>query len=141
MRIKKENGFAGTDIAISVMVVTIFIAMIANMIANINLNSSEVDRKTKATSYAMQEIEKIKAQGIQAYIGKGIDEEYIINEDIIVDNEFSGYHKTIIIKDYVLIKQDTTKQKDIIKEVTVEISYKVANNERNVVISTYITEE
>jgi len=141
MRIKKENGFAGTDIAISVMVVTIFIAMIANMIANINLNSSEVDRKTKATSYAMQEIEKIKAQGIQAYIGKGIDEEYIINEDIIVDNEFSGYHKTIIIKDYVLIKQDTTKQKDILKEVTVEISYKVANNERNVVISTYITEE
>ena len=36
MRIKEEKGFAGTDIALSVIIVTIFISMIANLIVNIN---------------------------------------------------------------------------------------------------------
>lgn len=141
MRIKEEKGFAGTDIAISIIIITIFIAMVANLIANININSKETERKTLATSYAVQEIQKIEAQDIDEYQGKGIEDEYIIEEDINVGDEFSGFHKKITVKDYVLIKQDITKQKDIIKEVSVEISYKVGNKEKNVTITTYITEE
>lgn len=141
MRIKEEKGIAGTDIAISVIVITIFIAVIANLIANINVNSKEIERKTIATSYAVQEIETIKTRGITSYIGKGTEEAYLIEEDILEGEEFTGYHKTIIVKDYTLIKNDTTKQKDILKEVTVEISYKVANKEKKVTLSTYITGE
>ena len=63
MLIKEEKGITGIDIAISVILITIFIAMMANLIANININSKEIERKTKATSYAVQEIEKIKALG------------------------------------------------------------------------------
>lgn len=63
MIIKEEKGVTGIDIAISVIIITIFIAMIANLIANININSKEIERKTKATSYAVQEIERIKALG------------------------------------------------------------------------------
>ena len=140
MSIKSQKGFAGTDIAISIIIITIFISMIANLILNINLNSKETERKTQATSYAVEEIEKIKAQGISTYLGKGIEEEYIIEEDIVKENEFSGFHKTVTVKDYVLIKQDQTKQKDIIKEVTVEISYKVGNKEENVTFLTYVSE-
>lgn len=63
MVIKEEKGVTGIDIAISVILITIFIAMIANLIANININSKDTERKTKATLYAVQEIEKIKALG------------------------------------------------------------------------------
>lgn len=63
MVIKEEKGIAGIDIAISVVLITIFIAMIANTITNININSKEIERKSKATLYAVQEIEKIKATG------------------------------------------------------------------------------
>lgn len=71
MVIKEEKGATGMDIAISVIVITIFIAIIANLIANININANEAERKTKATSYAVQEIEKIKALGyIADYDGK-----------------------------------------------------------------------
>ena len=63
MLIKEEKGFTGIDIAISLIVITIFIAMIANLISNINLTAQDTNRKTIATSYAVQEIEKIKAQG------------------------------------------------------------------------------
>ena len=71
MHIKEEKGIAGIDIAISIILITIFIAMIGNLIININLNSEDIDRKTIATSYAVQEIEKIKSLGyINDYEGK-----------------------------------------------------------------------
>lgn len=71
MYIKEEKGLTGIDIAISVIILTIFIALIANLIANINLNSENIERKTSATSYAIREIEKIKASGyIDSYEGK-----------------------------------------------------------------------
>ena len=63
MVIKGEKGVTGIDIAISLIIITIFIAMIANLIANININNKDSERKTKAVSYAVQEIEKIKALG------------------------------------------------------------------------------
>lgn len=71
MYIREEKGITGIDIAISIILITIFIAMIGNLIANINLNSQSTERKTIATSYAVQEIEKIKSLGyINDYEGK-----------------------------------------------------------------------
>lgn len=71
MHIKEEKGVAGIDIAISVILITIFIALIANLISNINLNSEDTKRKTIAASYAVQEIENIKAKGyLDKYDGK-----------------------------------------------------------------------
>ena len=75
-----------------------------------------------------------------------IDEEVIITlilvEDINDENgQFTGYHKEISIKDYVLIKNDQTKQANIVKEITVEISYMNRKGTQNVQISTYLTKE
>lgn len=63
MDIREEKGLTGIDIAISIILLTIFISLIGNIIANINLNSEDIKRKTIANSYAIQEIEKIKSQG------------------------------------------------------------------------------
>lgn len=143
MLIKEEKGFTGIDIAISLIVITIFIAMIANLIANINLTAQDTNRKTIATSYAVQEIEKIKAQVyIESYDSKGITKEDILKEeDIYNGSEFTGYNKKVVIRDYVLVVNDTTKKSNIVKEITVNISYKVGNKEKNVKISTYVAKE
>lgn len=143
MSIKDEKGLTGIDIAISIILITIFISIIGNLIVNINLNSKSTQRKTIATSYAIQEIEKIKAQGyIDNYDNKGIEEEDILKEEDILDNgKLTGYSKKISIKDYVLIQNDNTKQPNLVKEVKVQILYKVANREQHVEISTYIVKE
>lgn len=143
MFFKEERGLTGIDISISIIVITIFIAVIGNLIVNINLNSKNVERKTIATSYAVQEIEKIKSQGyIENYEDMGIEQEDIFEENDIIDDSgnFTGYYKKILIKDYVLIK-DETMQPNLVKEVTVEISYKVGNKQQNVSVSTYIVKE
>lgn len=143
MLIKEEKGFTGIDIAISLIVITIFISMIANLIANINLTAQDTNRKTIATSYAVQEIEKIKAQGyLDSYDSKGIAKEEVLKEeDIYNGSEFTGYNKKIVIRDYVLVVNDITKKSNIVKEITVNISYKVGNKEKNVKISTYVAKE
>ena len=139
MFIKEEKGLTGIDIAISIIIITIFIAVIGNLIVNINLNAKDSERKTIATSYAVQEIENIKAKDFQEYTDKGIQEPYVIEEDIMKDNNFTGYHKKITIKDYVLIKQDNSKEPNIVKEATVEISYKIGKEEKIIRLATYIS--
>lgn len=144
MHIKEEKGLAVVDISISVMIITIFIAVIGNLIININLNSKDIERKTIAISYAVQEIEQIKSLGyIDEYDDKGINDEYIIEEEDIItsDGNFSGYSKKVSIKDYTLIKNDNTKKSNLVKQVTVEIVYKLGNKDQNVKISSYITKE
>lgn len=143
MLVKDEKGLTGVDITISIIVMTIFMAMIANLIVNIKLNTQDIKRKSTATSYAVQEIEKIKAQGyINDYDSMGINsEETLKDEDIYNNSEFSGYHKKVTIKDYVLVISNNTKTKDIVKEITVEISYKLGSKDKKIVISTYVSKE
>lgn len=143
MHIKEEKGLTGIDIAISVIIITIFIAIIANLISNINLTSEDTKRKTIATSYAVQQMEIIKAQGyIENYEDKGINKkDTIIDEDINKDGNFTGYHKKVTIKDYTLIKNDSKAQTNLVKEITVQISYKLAGKDENIEISTYIKKE
>ena len=143
---KSEKGITAIDIVISIIIITIFISLIGNLLVSININSENIERKTIATAYAVQEIEKIKSNGINPYLGEGIIESSVDEEDIYkeVENEekvFTGFHKKITIEDYVYLKDDETKTSDLVKKATVEISYKVKSKDKNVTISTYISKE
>lgn len=140
---KKETGFTGIDIVISIFVLTIFVAVIGNLIVLTNLNNKNIENNDKAMKYAIQEIEKIKAGGYQEiYDGKGIDtKENLLDEDIYENGKFTGYHKSVFIEDYVFIKQDTGKKADIVKQITVEISYRLGNGKQTVQLSTCIVRE
>ena len=100
----------------------------------------EPSLKSTATSYAIQEIEKVKAQGyIDDYNSTGIDSEDVLkDEDIYSNSEFSGYHKKVTIKDYVLVTNNKNKKQDVVKEIMVEISYKLGGKDKKVTITTYV---
>ena len=85
--IKDEKGLTGVDIAISLVIVTMFVAIIANLIANINLDTEKMDRKSKALAYAVQEIETRRATGyIEKYNGMGTSKEETLKEEDIYNN-------------------------------------------------------
>lgn len=138
--IKDEKGLTGVDIAISLVIVTMFVAIITNLIANINLDTEKMDRKSKALAYAVQEIETIRATG---YIEKynGMKEEKLKEEDIYNNSEFTGYHKVVSIKDDILVENSGTKTADTTKQITVEVFYKLGKNVESIKISTYISKE
>lgn len=142
--IKDEKGLTGVDIAISLVIVTMFVAIIANLIANINLDTEKMDRKSKALAYAVQEIETRRATGyIEKYNGMGTSKEgeTLKEEDIYNNSEFTGYHKVVSIKDDILVENSCTKTADTTKQITVEVFYKLGNKEESIKISTYISKE
>lgn len=142
--IKDEKGLTGVDIAISLVIVTMFVAIIANLIANINLDTEKMNRKSKALAYAVQEIETRRAIGyIEKYNGMGTSKEgeTLKEEDIYNNSEFTGYHKVVSIKDDILVENSGTKTADTTKQITVEVFYKLGNKVESIKISTYISKE
>ena len=67
MKVKSEKGFTGSDIAISVVVLFIFISLISMLIYNFNSQTKEVELKSEATYLAIDEIENIKNLGFEEF--------------------------------------------------------------------------
>ncbi len=132
MNIKSEKGITGIDITVSIIIITLFVAIIATLIYNINSNSKSVERRSEATNYAINEIEKIKAADFDTI-------DTLAGEENIED---TGYHKKITITDYADLeenKENDTLVPGLVKKVTVEISYKDGNSTETVDLSTVVT--
>ena len=83
MKVCSEKGFTGIDISVSVIVIFIFISIISLLVYRINSTSQEIQLKSDATYVAINEIENIKNEGIEAYIGKSVAN----GNSIIAENE------------------------------------------------------
>lgn len=46
--LKNENGITGIDITVSVLIITLFVAMLTTIFFNINTDSKAMERKTEA---------------------------------------------------------------------------------------------
>ena len=133
MDLREQNGFAGSDIIISVIILFIFVSLISTMFYNFNISGREVERRSEAANIAVSEIEQIKINGFSQLINNDIS-----CEKVAVDGK-DGYYKTITVEDYS--ETDTTKQKDVVKRVKVKITYKFKNQEQNVELSTILSKE
>lgn len=81
MKFRSEKGYTGVEIAISVIIITIFVSLIAVIISRFNSSANEIRYKEKATTIAIEEIEKIKKDGFEPLIDKGIDSKETIVEE------------------------------------------------------------
>lgn len=139
MKIKSEKGITNIDITVSIILITLFVAIIATLMYNINANSGSVERRSIATNYAINEIESLKAQNFDDLEETGETNEF---EDILENGKTTGYAKKITIIDYANLeenKDDDTIVPGLVKKVTVEISYKDGNTTQTVDLSTVIT--
>ena len=88
MKLRSEKGFTGIDISISVVIIFIFVSIIAALIAQVNSKSREISLKNDATYIAINEIEKVKSNGLEEYVGKSeADGNNVICENEEIENE------------------------------------------------------
>ena len=92
---KSQKGFTGVSIAVSVIVIFIFVTLIATLIYNYNSTIKETQLRAEATAIAVQEIEKIKADGFEKY------------ESYNHDNYISALPQNVEVKDRILYDSDT----------------------------------
>ena len=139
---RKQNGIAGIDIVIALIIITIFISLIAVLTFNIQRNNEEIKRKSEATSFAIDKIEEIKGKGFSSLpqAGKNTIDEY--PDGYIEQNGSSTpYYQEIRVQDYSELEGNEGREAEVVKIVTVKISYKSGNNDENVEISTAISKE
>ena len=65
MIFKNEKGITNIDLTVSIILITVFIALIATIMYTINANFNSIERRTEATNYAINEIESLKAQNFE----------------------------------------------------------------------------
>lgn len=139
MKVKSEKGITNIDITVSIILITLFVAIIATLMYNINSNSNSVERRSIATNYAINEIESLKAQNFDELEETVEPNEF---EDILENEKPTGYAKKVTIIDYANLeenKDDDTIVPGLVKKVTVEISYKDGNTTQTIDLSTVIT--
>ncbi len=138
MKVKSEKGITNIDITVSIILITLFVAIIATLMYNINANSGSVERRSIATNYAINEIESLKAQNFDELEETVEPNEF---EDILENEKPTGYAKKVTIIDYANLeenKDDDTIVPGLVKKVTVEISYKDGNTTQTIDLSTVI---
>ncbi len=139
MKIKSEKGFTGIDIAISVIVLFIFVSLIAVLIYNSNSSSREVELKSEATYLAIHEIEDIKNEGFESIKTISISNGGNPYKD--EEAEQAGFHKKVIIQDYTDIEGNEDKIPNLVKQVTVQISYMFKSKTQIVELSTVLSSQ
>lgn len=143
MKFRSEKGYTGIDISVSVIVITIFISLIALLMARFNSFANEIKYKEEAIAIAIKEIEKVKLEGFEKY--KDMNKNTIQDEDgnSLVNQETNekGYYKTIIVEDYTDIEGNNEKISGLVKKVTVKISYMFKGEEQSVQLSTTLAKE
>ena len=124
---KNQKGYTGVDIAISVVVITIFIALIGTLVFNFNSNSNEIER--------------IKTLDID-------DVERVENAEIKEDLKGTGYYEKIEVVDAssedIISESDLGERKRIsglVKKVTVTVSYQFRNQTKSVELSTIVAKD
>ncbi len=143
-RMRSQKGYTGIDIAISVIVIFIFVSLITMLIYNFNSSADELKIKSDATYIAVNEIEKIKSQNFSDFLGMNktttVDKDgnSLVNQPVD-GNE--GFYRTITITDYKDINESADIIEDIVKKITVKISYMYKGKERSVELSTILSKE
>lgn len=143
MKLRSQDGFTGVDIAVSIVVIFIFVSIIAMLFYNLNSSTQEVERKSQATYYAIAEIEQIKNDGFSRYETYSNENQFTERDGYIKDeneNETS-YYKTVKVEDYSEIEGNEGKLKNLVKKITVTVSYKFKTETKEVSLSTVLSKE
>ena len=148
MIFKNEKGITNIDLTVSIILITVFIALIATIMYTINANFNSIERRTEATNYAINEIESLKAKNFEDLQDTPTDGTNDFVNIIVKEEEgntaiekTTGFSKKIEIIDYSNLPEnqgDDTILSGLVKKVTVEIAYKDKDRIETVELSTVI---
>lgn len=157
--LKKSNGFAASDGLIAVLIIVLFSGLITTIIYNIYLSNASIKRMSIATEYITTVFEyldkayydDIYVDGLATYIdGKQKDDnkdifDKSVNKVIISSNNGDGQKNitesedpqyTIEMKiDYYNETEGNQEKLDLVKKLTVAVSYKLGNKDQKIEMS------
>jgi len=159
--LKKERGFVASDALIAVLIIALFSGLIATISYNIYISNSSIKRISKSTEFITNVFEYIEKElyenitinGLQVYVNNNqtlfntTDNQINItsnnNEEtskIIGNSNNPVYIINIYIEYYNKIEGNTEKL-DLVKEITMTVTYKLGNKNQEITMTTNKTKE
>lgn len=120
MKVKKNNGLAGIDTIVAIIAVSIFSTLIFTLLFNNVRQNIKLKRDTLAMIHITEIFENI---GIESY--ENITEANIINSLIPKDVK-NNYGVEVSVTNYF---PDIQNYEDIMKKVTVKLSYTIEDKQ------------
>ena len=128
--LKKNNGFTGVDIALAVLIITIFMSVITSLYINLYTSNVEILRREQAIGYSISILEKID----ELYYDEVNNENFKVIEktngkkSIAGINIDRGYDVDINIETYKPEDFDI----DVVKTINLTLKYEVGNKQRKI---------
>lgn len=143
MKLKNDRGVTGVDLAVSMVILMVFVSFIAALFYNLSSTAKRIDRKSAATNLAIEVIESMKTTSFT-----DLDAHQVTQEEITVDSFYTLTSKTITIPNGYTVKISIENpQKDgqpneelgtVAKVITAEVRYFEKNKEETVKIETLV---
>lgn len=133
MNLKSNKGFTGVDVAIAGIVLIIFMSLITGLFYNISSTNKKIERKSMATQLAIKTIETMKKTKFEELVPNmtlnELNEVQELEENKI-QNIPNGYNIVISVQKY--------NDEEVIKIISVEVSYINGKNTENVKLETLV---
>lgn len=133
---KKSNAFTTIDIAVSVVIIMIFIAMITTLFYNFYLSTTSKNRNAIATNCVIDTIEQVKMMDYDKVSTSSVTllietlvSNAVIPQGYTVNAEVQKYNET----------EGNTDKEDLIKILKVNVEYTVGQKTETIEISTLLT--
>lgn len=148
-KLNSQKGITAADAVVAMLIILITVGVISMVYVNFTMNTAEIERKAGATRIATNIVENI---GQVYYSEIGTKLELLSNSGVAskVDNTYtiSGttdvkVFETSIPKGYTceITVENPNSSYDIVKKITVKVSYKVNNMPKEVVLSKVVEKE
>ena len=119
---KSNNGVTTMDVAIAIIILSLFVGVIGNFYYQIVKNNNMIRFNTMAVYYAIkiaEDIDKVAYEEVNDDFKENLNVKYGLPENFSATLDIENYNKN-----------DSSKQ-DIIKKVNITIKYTFLKEERN----------
>ena len=138
MELKNNRGVTGVDVAIAVVVLTVFVAFVASLFYNTGNTAKKVERKSEATNLAIEVIEGMKVVGARNFSDLPPGEDTLTIDKI---NELNSSSITVPNGYTVKIEIDDKYNDNVVKILKVEVEYLSGKDTEKVDIQTLVKKE
>lgn len=154
-KLKKSNGFAASDGLIAILIITLFTGIITTIIYNIYLSNASIKRMSTATGYVTTILENMDKEYYEDMTIDGLEDYINTNQELfdVQDNQInissndtteqqksmgssSNPPYTINMNIEYYNKTEGNEDKlDLVKKLTVTVSYKLGNKDQEITMS------
>ena len=134
---KSEKGFTGADVAVAIAIIVLTISVVALIYVNTTNKSKESIRYSAATRIATQIIENIQSMTYDELVYRYSNNYNLVDSE--TDGSIFGVNIPVGYSAEVLAPEITSNELDIIRDVTVNVTYTISNTSKTITL--YMSKE